>query len=310
MGARSPRIGGKLDHYRLKSDQECLSKRLGQQQNWVFFERKVNSRIQEGQEMLPLTLSRLWTISRNVFNEILRERVLYVTALFALSFAVAILILGQVSAGTQDKISLDVGMGGISLFGLMIAAFVGGGLLNKEVEKRTILVMLAKPISRAEFIIGKHLGLSAVLLVLVALMTLILFILMSLNQFAYPAGPLIVTSLYIVLQLSLLTAAALLFGSFTSSLIATLLTVALYFMGHFSQNLVRLGQKIESEGVRQLLQLLYLIFPDLSRLDFKNTAVYGILPSPLELGVNAFYGVIYTVALLAIATLIFSRRNF
>lgn len=260
--------------------------------------------------MLPLTLSRLWTISRNVFNEILRERVLYVTALFALSFAVAILILGQVSAGTQDKISLDVGMGGISLFGLMIAAFVGGGLLNKEVEKRTILLMLAKPISRAEFIIGKHLGLSAVLLVLVALMTLILFILMSLNQFAYPAGPLIVTSFYIVLQLSLLTAAALLFGSFTSSLIATLLTVALYFMGHFSQNLVRLGQKIESEGVRQLLQLLYLIFPDLSRLDFKNTAVYGILPSPLELGVNAFYGVIYTVALLAIATLIFSRRNF
>ncbi|HIK25644.1 MAG: ABC transporter permease subunit [Thermosynechococcus sp. Uc] len=260
--------------------------------------------------MLPLTLSRLWTISRNVFNEILRERVLYVTALFALSLAVAILILGQVSAGTQDKISLDVGMAGISLFGLMIAAFVGGGLLNKEVEKRTILVMLAKPISRAEFIIGKHLGLSAVLLVLVALMTLILFILMSLNQFAYPAGPLIVTALYIVLQLSLLTAAALLFGSFTSSLIATLLTVALYFMGHFSQNLVRLGQRIESEGVRQLLQLLYLIFPDLSRLDLKNTAVYGMLPSPLELGVNAFYGVIYTVALLAIATLIFSRRNF
>lgn len=230
--------------------------------------------------MLPLTLSRLWTISRNVFNEILRERVLYVTALFALSLAVAILILGQVSAGTQDKISLDVGMAGISLFGLMIAAFVGGGLLNKEVEKRTILVMLAKPISRAEFIIGKHLGLSAVLLVLVALMTLILFILMSLNQFAYPAGPLIVTALYIVLQLSLLTAAALLFGSFTSSLIATLLTVALYFMGHFSQNLVRLGQRIESEGVRQLLQLLYLIFPDLSRLDLKNTAVYGMLPSP------------------------------
>lgn len=260
--------------------------------------------------MLPLTLSRLWTISRNVFNEILRERVLYVTALFALSLAVAILILGQVSAGTQDKISLDVGMAGISLFGLMIAAFVGGGLLNKEVEKRTILVMLAKPISRAEFIIGKHLGLSAVLLVLVALMTLILFILMSLNQFAYPAGPLIVTALYIVLQLSLLTAAAFLFGSFTSSLIATLLTVALYFMGHFSQNLVRLGQRIESEGVRQLLQLLYLIFPDLSRLDLKNTAVYGMLPSPLELGVSAFYGVIYTVALLAIATLIFSRRNF
>lgn len=260
--------------------------------------------------MLPLTVSRLWTISRNVFNETLRERVLYVTAVFAIGLALALAILGQVSAGTQDKISLDVGMAGISLFGLLIAAFVGGGLLNKEIEKRTILVMLAKPISRAEFIIGKHLGLSAVLLVLVALMTLILFIFMSLNQFAYTAGPLIVTSLYIALQLSLLTAAALLFGSFTSSLIATLLTVAVYFMGHFSQNLVILSQKMESDAVRQLMQFLYLIFPDLSRLDFKNTAVYGMLPSVPELVANAFYGVIYTVALLAIATWIFSRRNF
>ncbi|MCI3279579.1 ABC transporter permease [Synechococcus sp. PCC 6717] len=259
--------------------------------------------------MMELALSRLWTVSRNVFNEIFRERILYVTAVFALGLALAVVILGQVSAGTQDKISLDVGMAGISLFGLMIAAFVGGSLLNKELEKRTILVMLAKPISRAEFVIGKHLGLSAVLLVLVALMTLILFGIMSINQFAYPVGALSLTSLYIALQLSLLTAAALLFGSFTSSLIATLLTIALYFMGHFSQNLVILSQKMESEAVRQLMRFLYLIFPDLSRLDFKNTAVYGMIPPLGDLVASAFYGVIYTVALLAIATWIFSRRN-
>jgi Cu-processing system permease protein len=215
-----------------------------------------------------------------------------------------------VSGGAEGKISLDVGMAGIGLLGLTVAAFVGAGLVNKEIEKRTALVLIAKPMSRSEFIIGKHAGLTVVLAVLLGLMTAILFGVMSWRGIPYSWSSLSVAVVYLLLQLSLMTAVALLFGSFTSSLVATVLTFAVYVMGNFTQNLVTLGQSIKTESVKSIVKGIYLIFPDLSRMDFKNTAVYGILPDGGTLAVNATYGVIYIVLLLSIATLIFSSREF
>ncbi|MDS3861464.1 ABC transporter permease [Thermosynechococcaceae cyanobacterium BACA0444] len=255
-------------------------------------------------------MDRIWVLGRNVFQATFRERVLYITAVFAIFLTLAVVLLSEVSAGTENKITLDVGMGAISLFGLVVTAFVGSGLINREIEQRTALVMIAKPISRAEFIIGKHLGLAAVLAVLVALMTVIFFIVMSFKGFTYPAGAITIASIYLILELALLAAAAILFGVLTSSLIGTLLTLALYFMGHFSKNLITLQQRMEDGFVKSLINTIYLIVPDLSRLDLKNDAVYGILPSSQQLIINGVYGLVYTALLLSLATWIFSRRDF
>ncbi|NCJ06783.1 ABC transporter permease subunit [Synechococcales cyanobacterium C] len=257
-----------------------------------------------------MNVRRIWSIAANVFREIFRERVLYLAGLYAIALVLSVLFLTEVSGGAEAKISLDVGMAGMGLFGLAVAAFVGGGLINKEIEKRTALVLIAKPMSRSEFILGKHLGLSAVLAVLLALMMIIFLLVMSWRQIDYPLGSLLISTLYLGIELSLITAAAILFGVFTSSLIATILTFAVYVMGHFSQNLVALSQSIETESVKTLVKGIYLVFPDLARLDLKNQAVYGILPNSSELLVSALYGIAYIVLLLTVSTLIFARREF
>ncbi|MGB8699274.1 MAG: ABC transporter permease [Thermosynechococcaceae cyanobacterium] len=257
-----------------------------------------------------MNIARIWAIGKNVFREVFRERVLYIAALFGVALVIAVLLLNEVSGGAEGKISLDVGMAGISLLGLTVAAFMGAGLMNKEIEKRTALVLIAKPASRAELIVGKHLGLSAVIGLLIALMTSILFGIMAWRSIPFAWTSLSVAALYLTLELSLITAVALLFGVFTSSLMATVLTFAVYLMGHFSQNLVALSQTIKTESVKNIVKGIYLIFPDLSRLDLKNQAVYGLLPDSGTLAMNASYGVIYIVLLLAIASLIFSRREF
>jgi ABC-type transport system involved in multi-copper enzyme maturation permease subunit len=235
---------------------------------------------------------------------------LYLAGVFAILLMLAVVLLGEVSAGAENKISLDVGMAAIAIFGMIVAVFVGSALINKELEKKTALVLIAKPMSRAEFIVGKHLGLSAVLTVMVALMTVIFFAVMSFKQFQYPAGSLLVAVGFIALELSLIAAAAISFGVFTSSLIATLLTLAVYFMGHFSQNLVTLSKSIQNPAVQNIIQGIYLVFPDLSRLDLKNQAVYGILPDTAVLLANAAYGVLYIILLLSVSTWIFSTREF
>ena len=259
-----------------------------------------------------MSVGRIFVIATNVFHEVVRDRILYVIGFYAVLLAAAIRILPEVAATTEDKIFLDFGLAAMSVLGLVVAVFVGTGLVNKEIEKRTVLVLIAKPISRSEFITGKHLGLSAVLALLVSAMTAIYLTLMHFCQIPYPLGSILLAALYLFFQLSLITAVAIGFGVFTSSLLATLLSFGVYLMGNFNQDLVELGRLSRNPGFQRLTQGLYLVLPDLSRLDLKNQAVYGLdlLPSPLTLIANAGYGLLYTVLVLAIAIFIFSRRQF
>ncbi len=256
--------------------------------------------------------SRVFVIATNVFREVIRDRVLYLIAFFVVLLVAAAVLLREVSVGSDGKILLDLSLAAIELLGLVVAIFVGTGLVNKEIEKRTVLVLMAKPISRAEFILGKHLGLAAVLAVLVAAMTVINLVILNVRQVPYSLPSLLLTALYQFFELSLIVAVALLFGVFTSSLLATLLTFAVYLMGHLSRDLVALGKLSENSQLQQLTQSLYLLLPDLSRLDLKNQAVYGLqlLPTAIDLLSNALYGAVYTGLLLTIAVLIFARRQF
>jgi len=257
-----------------------------------------------------MNLKRITVIAANVFRDIFRDRVLYLAALYAIGLVLVILFLGEVSAGTEDKISVDVGLASISLLALAVAAFEGGGLINKEVEKRTALILIAKPLSRTEFVLGKHLGLSGVLTLLIAIMTAILVSILSWQQFSYNLNNILLSSSFLVLEMALIAAVSILFGAFTSSLMGTVLTFAVYFMGHFSQNLLSLSESIESDSIQQIAKAIYLIFPDLSRLDLKNQAVHIITVPPPQLAMNAVYGLVYITLLLAISTVIFANREF
>jgi ABC-type transport system involved in multi-copper enzyme maturation permease subunit len=103
---------------------------------------------------------------------------------------------------------------------------------------------------------------------------------------------------------------AIVFGVFTSSILATLLSLGIYLMGHISKDLLELGNISKNANIQQITSSLYLILPDLERLNFRNEAVYGLLPPRDILLGNAIYGVLYTIILLAIAIFVFSRRQF
>ena len=256
--------------------------------------------------------TRVFTIGSNVFREVVRDRILYIIALYALLLGGAVMLIPQIAGGAEDKIILDFGLAAMNVLGLIVAVFVGTGLVNKEIEKRTVLVLIAKPISHSEFITGKHLGLAAVLGALIAAMTAIFIALLQLNHLSYPLGSILLAVVYLFLQLCLVTAIALVLGVFTSTVLATLLCFGVYLMGNLSQDLLEFGRLSKNPAIEQLVRNLYLVLPDLSRLDLKNQAVYGFsaLPDAMTLLTNAIYGVVYTVLMLAIAIIVFSRREF
>ena len=110
-------------------------------------------------------------IAANVFKESVRDKVLYSIVLFAVLIIAASLLIGQLTAGQEVKIIKDLGLSAISLFGHFVAIFIGIGLVSKEIERRSIYALLAKPMSRTELLVGKFLGLVATLAVNVTVMT-------------------------------------------------------------------------------------------------------------------------------------------
>lgn len=253
---------------------------------------------------------RIWAIAKNGFQEVIRDRILYFILFFLILLGLALRLLPEISANTHQKIFIDFGISAIEIFGVIVAIFVGTVLINKEIEKRTVLVLIPKPISRAEFIIGKHFGLSAVVAVILIAMSAIYFGLLTFAQYSYPLIPLLVAIFYLFLELLLMIAVAIVFGVFTSSVLATLFSLGVYLMGNISQDLLKLGNISKNSNIQALTEKLYLILPDLSRLNLKNEAVYGVLPTNFELLTHSLYGILYTVILLGIAIFIFSRRQF
>ena len=126
-----------------------------------------------------MNLRTLGRIALAVFRESVRDRVLYNLAGFALLVIGASYLIGQLTAGQDVKIIKDLGLAATSVFGLFIAIFIGIGLVSKEVERRSIYALLAKPISRTQFIIGKYFGLVLTLVVNVAVMTAALYLVLA-----------------------------------------------------------------------------------------------------------------------------------
>lgn len=256
--------------------------------------------------------NRVFAVSNNSFREVVRDRIFYIIGFYTVILAIAISLLPQLAAATEDKMFLDLGLAVMSSLSLIIAVFVGTGLISKEIEKKTILMLIAKPVSRNEFVIGKYLGLSSVLALLVTAMSIIYTIFLEVYNISYSAVSIAVNAIFLILQLSLISAIAITFGVFTGSILATALTFAVYLMGNITQDLLKLARISENPGLEKITQGLYLVLPDLSRLDLKNEAVYGLsaLPDTATLITNAGYSLLYSAMLLAIAAFIFSQKEF
>ncbi|MEG3954844.1 ABC transporter permease [Microcoleus sp. herbarium2] len=257
-----------------------------------------------------MNIRRILTVATNVFWEVIRDRILYLIIIFALLMGASVRLIPELAATTEKKIILDVGLAAMSILGLIATVFVATGLVNKEIEKRSVYLLVAKPISRAELIVGKHLGLSAVLAVLVAAMTVIYLAILSLSRIPFPLESILIASLFVWFELCLMTGVGILFGVFSSSLLATLLTFGVYLMGHSTRDLVALGKLTKNPGIEQLMMGLYLVLPDLARFNLRNDAVYGQVPYLAGLITDAGYGLLYVVLLLSVAIAIFSRREF
>ena len=253
-------------------------------------------------------LRKIGYVALNTYRETVRDKVLYNLVLFALLLIAASYVLGKISIYQEFKIIKDLGLASISGFGMVIAIFIGIGLVSKEIDKRTLYGILPKPISRSQFLLGKYFGLCLTLLVNVAVMTAGLYALLFLMEQPFDAG-LLKAVFLIYLKLALLVAIAILFSTFTSSILAGLFAGFFYVAGYLSVELKNLETVVESSFLPQLTQLLYYVLPNFKNFDVKAAVVAGDPVPWNQIGWSTAYASIYVTLLLVASCWIFQRKN-
>ena len=261
-------------------------------------------------------------IAVQVFKESVRDKVLYNLVVFAVLLIAVSYLIGQLTAGQEIKIIKDLGLGATQMFGLLIAVFVGIGLVSKEVERRSIYSLLAKPVRRHELILGKYAGLVLTLAVNIVVMAVALYAVLGYMSWveteefrqsweAPATDPAMLLAIFLIfVQLMLVTAIALFFSTFSGPILAAVLTFGLVGVGHFNADLRNFENVVDSRAAAYLARALYYGLPNLAPFDVKAEVVHA---QPVSLGYVALttgYAVAYIAALLLAAMFIFSRRDF
>jgi len=256
----------------------------------------------------PALSAAISAIALNTFREAIRDRILYLLLVFALVLIGFSRLLSLLTVGDEEKIIKDLGLSAISLFGVLISVFVGVSLVYKEIERRTILTLLANPVRRWQFVAGKYAGLLLVLGLNVGLMFAALSALLWIR--GESPSRLLPAVLLIMVELAIVTAFATLFSAYTNPILAALGTLAVYVAGHLSWSLDLLKQRLPEGVWRQLCDVLHAVLPNLDRLDLKAQVVHGIATPAGYVGAAVAYGASYSVVVLILACAVFERRNF
>lgn len=255
-------------------------------------------------------INHVLTIAKNTFREAVRDRVLYNLVVFVLLITACAIFLGELTAGQEIRTIINLGLSAMLIFGAFIAIFVGVSLVSKEIEKRTVYSIFSKPIGRGEFIVGKYLGLCLTLLLNVAIMGVgVTFALLYVGgkNFALSIWGAI---LLIFFELTILTAVAILFSSFSSPALSALLTFLVFIIGHFSSSLRDFAENLGSQSAKYFFNFLYYVLPNLSNFSFITNSAHGDFPPIQMIGGAILYAIIYVLILMTITVFVFNRRNF
>ncbi len=263
-------------------------------------------------------IRRVLAIAGNTYRETVRDKILYNLILFALILILSSIMLGKLTLGNEVKVILDLGLSAISIFGMLIAIFIGIGLVYKELEKRTVYALLAKPVHRYELILGKYLGLLFTLLVNLAVMTVGLELaVLYMGRVGIGGHLRILPAVFLVfLSLALTTALALLFSTFSSPALSALFTFFLWIIGHFGRDLLSFGEATRSAAVTGMCKFLYYLLPNLANFGILDSRSILQIPGhsrpidPAAIAGSTLYCALYCGAILSLSIYIFMRRDF
>ena len=252
---------------------------------------------------------KILAIALNTFKECIRDKILYNLLIFAMLMIGLSAFLSKLTIGVQIRIVKDIGLGSISIFGVLIAIFLGIGLVSKEIDRRTIYTILSKPVQRYSFLLGKFAGLLLTLFINIAIMTVALVILIySMNG---DVNLLLFEAIFLIfIELIVVTSIALFFSTFTTPTLSAIFTLSFFVIGHLTGYIRLFGSQSDLQFVKKLSDILYYVLPNLESFNVKSMVMYADSLEWNFFFLSTMYGLVYASLVLVLSVIIFQRRDF
>ncbi|MDD2487562.1 MAG: ABC transporter permease [Candidatus Gracilibacteria bacterium] len=251
----------------------------------------------------------MFNIALNTFKELKRNKILFLILFFGILLIIFSLFLASLSLGQTDKIVIDFGLSMIEIFGLISVVFIGSQILFKEIEGKTIYLILSKPISRYEFILGKFIGFAMILAIIITFQGLIFLALMLYSGTAISIIMLF-SIMFIYLKLLVLFSIILFFSTFSSSILSIMLTIFIYIIAHSITSIIDIATASKNAVMINFGKVLYVVFPNFEAMNIKNIILSPVKVDMIFLFGNLVYGIIYLLLILLFSVLIFNRKTF
>lgn len=257
-------------------------------------------------------MSTIFMIAKNTFRECVRNKVLYNIIFFALVMLALSYFVSEWSSLERRKVIQDFTLAIISLFGLLIAVFLGTSLIHKEVDRRTVYVILSKPVMRWQFVAGKYFGLAFTLLLNTAFLGLCGLLVQILTRVS--VSPLYVWAVVLIFfEVAVVLAISILFSSFSTPFVSAVSTIIVTVTGKLSYDILLYAEKIRQGGndfLAQIISGIYYTVPNLENFNIRARVVHGIETSNELIRFSMLYAVAFIFFYLVISCVIFSRREF
>jgi ABC-type transport system involved in multi-copper enzyme maturation permease subunit len=244
-------------------------------------------------------------------REALRQKLAVNLLVFSLALVAASFTISTLTFGEQYRIIVDIGLSAMEIFGTLIAIFLGAGLIARDVERRTIYPIIAKPVSRAEYVIGRYVGLVATTTLNMLVMAVVFAAVLAsyLRGFGWVREtPFVAVVASMVVRFAVVGAIASFFSSFTTATLAAIFTLSLTVAGLLSSDLVRYWAQ-QGPLARAVGKAAFVLVPNLEALNLKEAMVYKDPIAASFVWTGLGYGVLYAAAVIAFAVAVFSRRD-
>lgn len=258
--------------------------------------------------MIRLNIKKILLVTKYTFLEVLKSKIMVSVGILALALLVVCLVASEFAYGDAKRVALDFGLGSLSLSSVGMAIFIGATLINKEMENRTIYMILSRPISRESFYLGRFFGMTLMLALNVAILGLT-----SYGFYLFlgggPQGLIFWTFLFTFFEAVILLSVVLLFSLICNTILTVIFSLSVFIVGHALSDTVVLGFVQGRDLLRLCIKAYTFVFPNFSKINLRDYVLYEQdLPSSLLLSLSS-YSVIYTGLILVISMVVFSRKN-
>jgi ABC-type transport system involved in multi-copper enzyme maturation permease subunit len=255
-------------------------------------------------------ITNILAIAKNTFRETSRDRILLSAFFVSVAIIIFTLFIASISLEQSTRMIIDFSVTAIYALQIFVAIFIGSMLIYKEIERKTFYLILPKPITRIEIIIGKCLGLTTTTVLVTLLSTFVLYVILFIQSGHFFFFPILLSVFLSTLEVILLILISIVFSSITSPILASISTIALFFVGHAGDIFRHIFMLTKIPLLAGTTRVIYYVLPNLEKFNIRNDITYGMMPPFVTVLFAVAYALAYSLLLLVIAEIAFKKKDF